>query len=184
MNHPNPLLQSVLCLTLIFAFNVAFSQTDFWEQSNGPEGGWVSDIVIAAEGNLFAAGNGVFKSTDDAATWRQVGLEYYDVSALVVNSSGHLFAGTQGSGVFRSTDGGETWISASTGLSQRWVLSLAINSTGDIFAGTIDGVFRSNDLLCGIISFQPLSASTGLHNSTCVPFVWITFQAPSDFTKT
>jgi len=65
------------------------------------------------------------------------------VYALVINSRGHIFAGTQESGVFRSIDNGDTW--RHIGLANTFVLSLAINSSGDIFAGTSGGVFRSSD---------------------------------------
>ena len=70
------------------------------------------------------------------------------VHCLAINSSGDIFAGTDGSGVYRSTDNGNNWIQANNNnLSFSNVYSIAIdNSSGDIFAGTYgSGVFRSTD---------------------------------------
>ena len=64
------------------------------------------------------------------------------VYSLAINSSGHIFAGTN-PGVYRSTDNGGNW--TYTGLTNTGVWSLAINSSGHIFAGTNPGVYRSTD---------------------------------------
>jgi photosystem II stability/assembly factor-like uncharacterized protein len=74
------------------------------------------------------------------------------VSAIAINSQGHLFAGTGdrntqtgGEGIFRSTDNGENWVKLNTELINADIWDLAINSNDDIFAGTNDGLFRSTD---------------------------------------
>jgi Secretion system C-terminal sorting domain len=62
----------------------------------------------------------------------------------VINSSGHIFAGTYLGGIFRSTDNGDSWAPLNTALADTFVMSLIINSTGHIFAGTArGGVFQS-----------------------------------------
>ncbi|MCI0692225.1 T9SS type A sorting domain-containing protein, partial [candidate division KSB1 bacterium] len=67
------------------------------------------------------------------------------VRSIAINSSGHIFAGTNG-GVFRSTDNGGSWAPVNVGLTNLQVRSLAINSSRHIFAGTYGGgVFRSMD---------------------------------------
>jgi len=63
------------------------------------------------------------------------------ILSLIINSSEHIFAGTDGGGVFRSTDNGQTWTPVTTGLTHKIVYTFAINSGGDIFAGTDGGVF-------------------------------------------
>ena len=66
------------------------------------------------------------------------------VSSLAINSTSHIFAGTEGSGVFRSTDNGDNWVQI--GLTNKFVQAFSINSSGHIFAGTAEnGVFRSTD---------------------------------------
>ena len=73
---------------------------------------------------------------------QRVVLFSFFVFSLVINSAGHIFAGTQG-GVFRSTNDGDTWVNI--GLTGNEIYSLAVNITDDIiFAGTYSGrVFRS-----------------------------------------
>lgn len=66
------------------------------------------------------------------------------ISALAINSSGYIFAGTYGNGVYISTDKGNSW--KQTNLKTSWVNCLIINANGTIFAGTDNGgIFRSTD---------------------------------------
>ena len=66
-----------------------------------------------------------------------------DILALVINSSGHIFAGTVFKGVSRSINNGNSWTTINNGLYTD-VRALAINANGYIFAGTYGGgVFRS-----------------------------------------
>jgi len=96
--------------------------------------------------NLFAgtAGSGVFRSTNNGASWTQVitGLTYTTVSSLEVMGT-NVFAGTLYGGIYLSTDSGTSWIQ--TGLADTSVLSLAVMGT-NILAGTYGhGVFISTD---------------------------------------
>lgn len=55
-------------------------------------------------------GSGLYKTTDAGSNWVScAGLASSNVSALAVNASGSLFAGTEPSEVFRSKDGGAIW---------------------------------------------------------------------------
>jgi photosystem II stability/assembly factor-like uncharacterized protein len=69
------------------------------------------------------------------------------IHALLFDSHGHLFAGTDLDGLlFRSTDKGGTWIPADNGLTlYTSVRALAEDHGGGILAGTSDGLFRSTD---------------------------------------
>jgi photosystem II stability/assembly factor-like uncharacterized protein len=71
-------------------------------------------------GSLSYGGSGVYRSTDRAQTWQQVGLENtHRVSEIVVHptnpnvifvaATGHLFSPGGDRGLYRSTDGGNTW---------------------------------------------------------------------------
>ena len=122
----------------------ASAQSDFWQPTNGPNGGVAETVTVNSDGHLFAgiAGSGVFRSMDNGETWEAIhtGLAW----ALLFNCDGHLFAGASGE-VLRSTDNGETWDDGS-GLPPFLVQSLAVNGDGHIFAGTEgSGVFRSTD---------------------------------------
>jgi hypothetical protein len=95
------------------------------------------------------------RTTDSGATWPYVnnGFTATKVPALIINSSGHIFAGTEANsdsigsgGVYRSSDNGDHWIQIKTGLTNLDVFSLAIKSNGVIFTGTSGGgVFRSTN---------------------------------------
>ena len=65
-------------------------------------------------------GDGMYKSTDGGATWRNIGLrdseqigrvivDPHDPHVLLVAALGHAFGPNSERGVYRSTDGGETW---------------------------------------------------------------------------
>src|SRR5258708_18653310 len=129
-----------------------------WAPTSGPP-----DVVLAlavSGTSIFAgtAGSGVFRSTDDGATWTAVnaGLTSRDVFALLVADS-VLFAGTarNGGGIFRSRDNGTTWSAVGVGLpSTDGVAALAVKGAV-VFAGTAwlglstppngRGIFRSTD---------------------------------------
>jgi photosystem II stability/assembly factor-like uncharacterized protein len=88
----------------------------------------------------WGVGAGVFRTTDNGATWSTVntGLAttHREVPALAVASGGDLYAGTTRGGVYRSTSAGATWTRVWTGVPDSSVRSLAVSSTGAIFAGT------------------------------------------------
>src|SRR6266436_4364546 len=85
---------------------------NFWAQTNGPQGGDGIALATNPSGHMFVGtqGGGVFRSTDNGATWIGVsnGMTDTNVRALAINSASDIFAGTF-SGVFRSTDNGDSW---------------------------------------------------------------------------
>jgi ligand-binding sensor domain-containing protein len=89
-------------------------------------------------GHIFAGtwNDGIFRSTDNGATWDSAGPEDTAIRSIAINCLGHIFAGTDGEGIFRSTDNGENWTQVNSGLINAWIRCLASNSLGDIFAGT------------------------------------------------
>ncbi len=81
-------------------------------------------IVANSEGVLFAGstnftGNyspgGVYKSDDNGETWELIGLDYYFISAMVVDSEDRIYACARGNyytgelAVFKSLDNGISW---------------------------------------------------------------------------
>ncbi|MGH7595940.1 MAG: FlgD immunoglobulin-like domain containing protein, partial [bacterium] len=85
--------------------------------------------------NIFAGTfRGVFLSTNNGASWVNIGLPNTDVRSLAVNGS-NLFAGTADGGVFVSTNNSTNWTPVSTGLTSAIVRSLVVNDSY-LFAGT------------------------------------------------
>lgn len=105
----------------------------------------VGDDVIA--GTFLG---GLFRSSDGGHTWRQTGLNDWDLYDLVVTSAGSILAGGFFGIIFRSTDGGHTWQEANQDDADdrtiQNVWSLGVAPEGTVFAGTLgDGAFRSTD---------------------------------------
>jgi ligand-binding sensor domain-containing protein len=105
----------------------------------------------AASGVLLAATDaGVFRSSDDGATWEpsSAGLAALGVQTVVFDArDGAVYAAVVGVGAFRSDDGGRTWRNISRGLPPRALYTLAqASQTGMLYAGTIAyGMYTSKD---------------------------------------
>lgn len=127
----------------------------------GPYDGCSRGNVIRAAidpqtpGTVYAVrnGDGIFKSTDDGASWAAVnsglpmsfqdGSWKYLTTSLVIDPADPETLYTNGSGVFRSTDGGANWNAVNTGLTTLAVNTLAIDplDTRTLYSGTAGGVF-------------------------------------------
>lgn len=115
-----------------------------WVQTNGPYGGSIFGLGINSSGDIFARTeiDGVFRSTNNGATWTKV--TTMEIDPLAFNSADHIFVGTNSDGVFRSTDNGDTW--TQTGHPAYGLISMAINASNHIFVGNYyGGVYRSTD---------------------------------------
>jgi len=138
--------------------NVSTDCGETWRQANSGLLGAVSVFAVDETGgtNVFAGTwrGGVFRTTNDGATWAAVnaGLptfsldttEYYTVSTLALNGQ-TLFAGTLGRGIYRSTDNGESWSEVNNGLTDSTVQALLVAGS-NVLAGTdVGGVFLSTD---------------------------------------
>jgi ligand-binding sensor domain-containing protein len=138
----------VIWLLLFGGKEVGFTQTNFWQQTNGPYGGEIQTLAINSEEHIWAGTtNGVFRSINNGESWTQVGLTHANVLSIAINSHGHIFVGTDSIGLFRSTDNGTNWMQANMSLpTTNSVNAIAINSHDHIFVGTDSGgIFRSID---------------------------------------
>jgi photosystem II stability/assembly factor-like uncharacterized protein len=147
-----------------------------WEEENGfpsfhhrhtsdadwttgtPPGGWIYQVTDFAftPGAIFGASSqntGVFRSTDEGATWEHAGLGSGDgpgynahtVRTLTVTPDHVVFAGTQ-EGVFRYDGPSAQWAFTANGMRATYIRSLLFTSQGDLFAGTwAAGIGRTSD---------------------------------------
>ena len=107
----------------------------------------ISSLAAAADGQIMAgtAAGRIFRSPNDGGVWVEVeGPVGREVSTLVVDSAGTLYAGCGWEGVFSSTDNGETWTQSMNGLENISARCLAIDHEGRILLGTYEGgIYRS-----------------------------------------
>ncbi|MDG7000482.1 MAG: T9SS type A sorting domain-containing protein, partial [Nitrososphaerota archaeon] len=94
---------------------------------------------ITGYGVFAGTASGIYKSTNDGETWKNV--SSVDADCFATQGT-KIFAGTVGHGVLRSTDGGQTWIQVDTSFN-RIIKTLAVKDSM-IFAGGY-GMFRSTD---------------------------------------
>jgi len=91
----------------------------------------------------FGERGGVFKSTNNGATWLTTGFPDSAVSSLGANGR-DLFAGTLRT-IYRSTNEGATWTAANNSLPRARVYSFAAFDN-NILAGIANGVYLSTNL--------------------------------------
>jgi photosystem II stability/assembly factor-like uncharacterized protein len=119
-----------------------------WARSPGIDGGLIQSFLVS--GNTIFAGTdlgGVFRSTDNGASWAPSGLLQTDIMALQ-SFGGAVFAATN-HGVRRSTDGGVTWTEVNNGLPKlddkyKPAISFAIVGS-TLFTGTQDGIYKTTN---------------------------------------
>jgi hypothetical protein len=97
---------------------------------------------------VYASGNGVYRSTDDGATWSAArsGIPaFYSVDAFCADG-GDLFAGSlYATAIYRSTNGGTTW-SAVTSLPFSGTATSFLARGGALFAcSPNNGIFKSTN---------------------------------------
>ncbi len=125
--------------------------------------GLTSQIVFAlaidakTPATLYAGTlDGIFRSTDRAASWTSLGLPGLSVGTLAIDarttpsilyaSAAYVATGVA-AGVFRSMDSGATWTAANLGLTDLSVQALVVDpNASSIYAGgPAGGVFKSAD---------------------------------------
>ena len=93
--------------------------------------------------------DGVVRSRDGGATWRQVtGWDVGDVRSIVFDGvNPRLAYAATAWGPIRSSDGGESWKPAQQGLAQPYCQTLAADParSGHVLLGTEDGIYVSED---------------------------------------
>jgi photosystem II stability/assembly factor-like uncharacterized protein len=135
-------LKSVLVAVAIAAAGNLNAQ---W-MSNGPYGGRALSLVDHS-GNVFVGTqNGVFKSSDNGATWTMAGTalmkqHVYDL----VSKGSSLYAPTDGAGIFVTTDMGATWTTKNTGLPAGLKVFSMFDAGTMLYAGTSMGVYKSSN---------------------------------------
>lgn len=117
-----------------------------WEGVNGMINPFVHFMKITPDFMAVGTEGGIFFSTD-GENWQasNTGLQETEITALIENDGGMLFAGSV-SGVFRSADAGDTWKEINSGLTNILINDLVLDDDGNLFAATDgEGLWRSPD---------------------------------------
>jgi len=110
-----------------------------WTPTNGVSGGFIW-CITSSSSNLFAGtfGYGIFKSTDNGASWNPCinGLKNTYVFSLTTSGS-NIIAGTW-LGIYYSSNNGDTWNVGDTVLTASKIVYAVstLGTTGTVFAGT------------------------------------------------
>lgn len=123
------------------------AQSLSWQETNGPYGGNVSQVVSDQTGRVYAISDGIiFELVSFDHRWGALGFLGIEIKDMVIAPNGSFFIGTEGGGVGRSTNSGHEWTQANNGISNGFIWGVDVAQNGDVFAGSQFGaVFRSTD---------------------------------------
>lgn len=89
------------------------------------------------------AGNGIFKSTNNGASWTAANLPGTSVVAIAIAPDSTVYAGTRGK-IYQSTDGGGTWRVSLTDMADPYFFGIAVDPKSKIiFEGNEYGISKS-----------------------------------------
>ena len=128
----------LLIIILLFDYDYCCGQ---WVRTTGTIPGGI--LSLTSNGSYIFAGsfyNGVYRSTNNCATWVQTSLNALDVYGLA-SGGGTIFAGTD-TCVFMSTDNGQSWKVPYIQYGSGTARCFAISGTY-VYAGDDNGVDRS-----------------------------------------
>ncbi len=131
-------------LVNVFFVFVGWPQINFGPARPGPEGSVVRPFAADSLGNLYTGGTGIFRSTNGGDSWVRINPDL-SPNCLLINRSGHIFAGIGNGGLFRSTNGGSSWEQVGMGIIGQSILSLTLDPLGNIYAGTNYGLYFSTN---------------------------------------
>ncbi|MCF8369091.1 MAG: T9SS type A sorting domain-containing protein [Bacteroidales bacterium] len=141
-----------LLFSWVFILSFSTNAQDYWEDVlTGIDSTFARSMYISSNGDIYLGMNGfsypggIYRSSDNAATWQYLGLGDFPVYAVEVCPNGDIIAGVY-HGMYKSTDNGETWYEVYFEILNVSVIKSLAN--GYVFAGgggNLHGILRSTD---------------------------------------
>jgi photosystem II stability/assembly factor-like uncharacterized protein len=104
-----------------------------WEQTNGPNGVWISSEAVANNGTLYISGDyGVYVSKDNGDSWYQSGLRDKEIKNLFIGSNSEVI-GTTDKAIYISSDEGNNWIEKAIPSNISQIMGVISYKNGNIF---------------------------------------------------
>ncbi|MGX1930100.1 BspA family leucine-rich repeat surface protein [Flagellimonas sp. 2504JD4-2] len=134
----------LLAIILFTSLGTGYAQ---WQQTNGPTGGSIREIVQVGSVLIASSGNGgIYRSIDNGDSWQasNSGLPMNTGINALVTSGDNLYAAVTYSGIYKSTDAGESWEDVNITFNDTFYTLLVDGP--NIYAGNANGgISYSND---------------------------------------
>jgi photosystem II stability/assembly factor-like uncharacterized protein len=108
----------------------------------------INSMICTSAGTILIGTNrdGIYRSTDDAATWSLVNFTASKgTTALCDAGNGTIYAGTDGDGIYQTKDNGNTWTLVISSINLSNIKCLTSDKNGNLYAGSNYGAYRSID---------------------------------------
>jgi photosystem II stability/assembly factor-like uncharacterized protein len=137
-------------ILFLLIFNISFSFSQWGIITTYPAVD--TRDVILAETTLFTAGpTGIYRSTNNTASWQQVNnglntLQASNVRNIIYFNSGLIISTRDG--IYTSTNSGESWVKKSSGITvgSTYIEAEGVNAVDSVlYAGTWSGIYRSTN---------------------------------------
>jgi photosystem II stability/assembly factor-like uncharacterized protein len=125
---------------LILTVSISFSLHAQWMNTNGPYGGFVSDIIKVNSFIFIATGpGGIYRSADDGVKWNRFtdGLPSKPYCHAIAAIGTTIYASINAHGIYKSTDFGRSWVPTGQNLEGQTFLKLSAFGS-DLYAAHID----------------------------------------------
>lgn len=140
---------SLQILSIFFlVLSISLSAQEFWEQTNGPDGGFFVSVKVGSNNQLVAGTvfGSIFYSLDSGESWDRANKKFdRNIEDFIYINDSTIFAATYLNGVQKSTNFGKDWLPSTLLNVRSW--SIEKGNDGAIFVGVRNshGVYRSLD---------------------------------------